>query len=634
MNRIAAVVFLLGFLPLPPVQSELAGQTPIPFHSPRWEHVDSEISEVGGRTALQGSAILSDAEFVDGVLEYDLWISGARSYPGVYVRFRDMQEAEHFYIRPHRAGLYPDAVQYCPVVNGIGEWQLYNGPGFTNSGEFTEEAWIPVRLEIQGDRARYFVENMDTPALVVPHLDGRSASGAIALTGPKDGSAWFSNVRYTAGEVPPWDEPEPTEVPQGMIRRWQVSQAYPLERVNRDAYPNFYSIFLSEWEELAALPSGMVDVARRTARENEAGDLVLARHIFWSDEDREMKVNLGYSDEVDFFFNGQRLFRGQSRYQQRDPSFLGIAGLYDQVPVKVKRGLNEIFLMVGEVFGGWGFMVQAEEELAPKPVDHSLAEEIWLTPDTFLTPETVLKDPTRDVLYVSNFDNEYTTKPEPSGYISRLGLDGEILDLKWVDGLHAPTGMDVWQDTLYVAEREHLLAIELESGTIAGRWEIPDPVFPNDLVIDNEGTVYITDTRTGDWAESRVYRFRNGTMDIFANEGISRANGIQIHNGGLIVGSSGDGLLKRVDLDTGRVEVILSLGAGIIDGIQVDEEGNLLVSHWEGQVYRITPDGHLVEVLDALPRGWNAADFEYLPEERLLLIPTFIDNRVRAVRLR
>jgi hypothetical protein len=418
-----------------------------------------------------------------------------------------------------------------------------------------------------------------------------------------------------------------------MIRNWWVSQAYPADQVNRDAYPNFYGIVLSEWEEVTAGASGLLDVARRTPRVNPDGDLVLARHIFWSDEDREMVLNLGYSDELDLFFNGQRLFRGQSRYQQRDPSFLGIVGLFDQVPVRVKRGLNEIFLMVTEVFGGWGFMVQADGELTPKSMDHEATEEVWMTPDTILTPETVLKDPNREVLYVSNFDNQFATREGKSGFISRLAMDGEILDLKWVEGLNAPTGMDIWQDTLYVVERQGLLAIELATGSVAGRWVIPDPDFPNDVVIDEEGVVYVSDTRSGNWAESRIYRFKNGRFDIFANEGISRANGIWIQEEGLVVGSSGDGLLKRVDLETGRVTTVLSLGSGIIDGLRVDEEGNLLVSHWEGQLYRISPEGDLVEILDAMQERWNVADFDYLREEQLLLIPTFMENRVRAVRI-
>ncbi len=92
-------------------------------------------------------------------------------------------------------------------------------------------------------------------------------------------------------------------------------------------------------------------------------------------------------------------------------------------------------------------------------------------------------------------------------------------------------------------------------------------------------------------------------------------------------------MLKRVDLATGKMEGILSFGAGILDGIRVDEGGNFLISHWEGKVYRISPVGELVEILDAAPQRWNTADFEYLTKERLLLIPTFTDNRVRAVRV-
>jgi sugar lactone lactonase YvrE len=214
-----------------------------------------------------------------------------------------------------------------------------------------------------------------------------------------------------------------------------------------------------------------------------------------------------------------------------------------------------------------------------------------------------------------------------------LSPAGEILDLKWVEGLNAPTGMDIWHDTLFVVERRALAAIDLSSGSVVGRWPIPDPVFPNDISIDDEGTAFISDTRSNNWPESRIYRFREGEFDVFANEGITRSNGIWIHDGKLLVGSSGDGSLKRVGLKTGRVETVLSLAGGVIDGIRVDEEGNLLVSHWEGQLYRISPEGEMVEILDAMPEGWNTADFEYLPEERLLVFPTFLDNRVRAIRI-
>jgi SMP-30/Gluconolactonase/LRE-like region len=633
-TRWATAFLLLPILDASPLP--LQAQDVIPFDSPRWQHVNSDVTEIDGRQALQGVATLPDVDFRDGVIEYDLYLTGARSYPGIYFRLTEGTEgndAEHFYVRPHRAGLYPDALQYTPVVNGIDEWQLHNGEGYTAPGVFTEGEWIPVRVEVKGTQARVFVEDMEEPALIIPYLEGDQESGSLAVTGPKDGSAYFSRFRYSTDVELEFDPAVEREVPEGMVRSWSVSPAIPVERVRRESYPGFYSIFLTDWQEVEADARGLVDVADRTARENPSGDLVLARYVFRSAADRVVNLAIGYSDEIDVFFNGRRVFSGQSRYRGRDPSFLGILGLHDQVPVQARKGLNEILLMVTEVFGGWGFMVQADGDLSPKPMDHAATEEVWMTPDTFLTPETVLKDPIRDILYVTNFDNQFAAKPGPSGFISRLGMDGEVVDLKWVEGLNAPTGMAIWRDTLFVAEREHLVAIHIPSGTVAGRWPIPDPDFPNDVAIDDDGTIYISDTRSGDWNDSRIYRFRDGSFDIFANEGISRANGLWIHDGGLIVGNSGDGLLKRVDLETGRITTVLSLGAGTIDGMRVDPDGNTLVSHWEGQLYRITPEGGITEILDAMPGGWNVADFEYLPEERLLVIPTFLDNRVRAVRI-
>jgi sugar lactone lactonase YvrE len=412
---------------------------------------------------------------------------------------------------------------------------------------------------------------------------------------------------------------------QTPVSDWQVAGPYPVDRVDREAYPNFYTIFLAPWQAVTADTEGSVDLEPYLARENPAGDLAIARHVFWAPDDGVMNLFLAYSGEVDLFFNGYKLFSGH-----RGDG----AGSPDVIPLYLKRGLNEIYLMASDGEGGWGFQVGTADALEPKAQAHERTSELWSTEDVFLTSESVLKDPNRDILYVTNFDNQFSQKPEPSGFISTLSMDGEILNLRWVEGLHAPTGMDIWNDTLFVCEREHLLAIELATGQVAGRWKIPEAVFPNDLVIDSEGTIYISDTRTGDWDESRIYRFRDGHFDIFANEGISRANGLWIHDGWLIVGSSGDGYLKKVELSTGRVERIISLGWGVIDGIRVDSHGNYLVSHWEGQLYRISPDGQVLEILDALPEGWNTADFEYLPEEGILLIPTFLDNRVRAIQIR
>ena len=43
----------------------------------------------------------------------------ARTYAGVNFRIQSGTDYEQFYIRPHRAPFYPDAIQYTPVFNGM-----------------------------------------------------------------------------------------------------------------------------------------------------------------------------------------------------------------------------------------------------------------------------------------------------------------------------------------------------------------------------------------------------------------------------------------------------------------------------------------------------------------------------------
>ena len=361
---------------------------------------------------------------------------------------------------------------------------------------------------------------------------------------------------------------------------------------------------------------------------------MLARTIVRSDERQEVDLEFGYSDEVDLFLNGHKVFTGNSAYRSRDPSFLGVVGPFDTARLTLRKGLNEIFLMVTESFGGWGFVARIEGDVGEPIRDYPRTRKVWETEQVFLTPESVLYDPDGDVLYVSNFDMRYGGSEEFTGYISKVSLDGEVIELGWVAGLNAPTGMGIWEGSLYTTERGFLTEIDLASGEILQRYPIDGSDFLNDLVIAADGSIYMSDTRPSSHLDSRIYRYRDGDVEEWLDtDEIYRANGLWIHAGELIVGNTGDGMLKAVDLEHKTVRNVACLGAGVLDGIRVDNQGNYLVSHWEGQVYVVSPAGEIVEVLDTMPEQINSADFEYIRERNLLLIPTFVDNRVMAYRL-
>ncbi len=612
----------------------------IDFQSDQWIKEDADVVQHLERPSLTGVAYLRDVPFTNGVIEVDIAMDGSRSYPGIIFRMQSDENFERLYLRPHRAGLYPDAIQYTPVFNGVEAWQLYSGDGFTSGAVIPPNQWIHVKLEVMGSQARIYLNGGDQPALRIHHLKHGISEGTIGLMGPKNSSAYFSNFQYRLDDNLVFEEPPKIETPKGMITEWEISKAFNAARVDLKTgpYPRFYTIFAAGWHAITSEASGLVNVSRYAKRSGRDPDCVLARKIFYSPDRREILLSFGYSDEVSVFLNNKKVFYGNSAYRYRDPSFVGIVGLFDTVYLPLEKGLNEIFLIVKESFGGWGFICQTDAELAEPVKKHERLSKVWETAPDFLTPESVLYDPKRDVLYVSSFDNRYnasaTGEEQYTGYISKMSVNGVIEELKWVSKLHAPCGLGIYKDRLYTVERNNLTEIDIASGKIVKRYPIEGADFMNDLVIDDDGTIYITDTSPSAHAASRIYRFKNGEVEVWTDsDEINRANGLFLHEDKLLVGNTGDGCLKSVELANKHISTIACLGAGVVDGIRVDNDGNYLVSHWEGQTYIVTPQGDVTEILDTMAEGLNDADFEFIKEKNLLIIPTFVGNKVVAYRL-
>ena len=93
----------------------------IDFESPQWVLKDARIVDYSGRRYLTGTAYLEGVEFQNGIIEVDVAVDGARTYPGLIFRMQSEEELERLYLRPHRAGLYPDALQYAPVLGSSAE---------------------------------------------------------------------------------------------------------------------------------------------------------------------------------------------------------------------------------------------------------------------------------------------------------------------------------------------------------------------------------------------------------------------------------------------------------------------------------------------------------------------------------
>lgn len=352
----------------------------VPADSPRWGlEGQAKTAEYQGRKSLLldgGAAVLKDFEMRDGVVNVDVaTIPAARGFFGIMFRIvNDGAQAEEIYLRPHKSGL-PDAMQYTPVLNGGRNWQIYSGPGFTARADIPKNVWFHLRLEVTGAQGKFYVKDMDKPALVMNDLKSGVQKGQLALF-DLTGATYFSNFEIRTTPDAAWERHLPP-MPPNILTHWSLSPSYDAlaRNLERPLSPSESNGI--RWQDVEAEPPGFVVINRyREPPQMEATfetdfskrlepqpgmKMVYARTTIESDRDQVKRLNIGYSDEVSVFLNGKILYRGRAAQGFREPGFLGIVSLEDDaVYLPLKKGSNELILAVSEIGGGWGFICRLE----------------------------------------------------------------------------------------------------------------------------------------------------------------------------------------------------------------------------------------------------------------------------------
>ena len=268
--------------------------------------------------------------------------------------------------------------------------------------------------------------------------------------------------------------------------------------------------------------------------------------------------------------------------------------------------------------------------------DMPIVTHAWTTQTVFDQPESVVYDRKRQQLYVSNINGE-PSEADGNGYISRLSPTGQVISLHWIDGLDAPKGMAIFADTLYVADINQLVAINIEHGKVTQRYLAPGAKFLNDVVVDKHGTVYVSGFLT-----NTIYRLADNQFSEWLNtDELASPNGLLIENGKLIVASWGEmtdgfatdiaGHLKTIDITSKKVS---SLGdkmpVGNLDGLTSDGHGHYFATDWmQGKLLHIKANGTSKKLLH-LTQG--TADHTIV--RNVIIIPMMMSNTLTAYHLR
>ncbi|MEL7146175.1 MAG: hypothetical protein AAFO69_07390 [Bacteroidota bacterium] len=251
----------------------------------------------------------------------------------------------------------------------------------------------------------------------------------------------------------------------------------------------------------------------------------------------------------------------------------------------------------------------------------------WQTDTLLTTCEAALYDADSELIYVANI-NQNPWGEDGNGFISTLATDGTIKELKWVTGLDGPKGMGIANGKLYVADIDELVEIDIAQQKISNRYVAGDSVRLNDVTVDADGNVYASGTQSG-----KVYQLRDGTITAHSEEAYGGLNGLLYQEEGIYFANFPKATFGIYRPGSPKFD-ILTTAIGQGDGIIRLKNGDFITSSWGGELYYIQQsDWSQRRILDTKAQKIGAADLGYIPDQDLVIVPTFFHNRVMAYKV-
>jgi hypothetical protein len=267
-----------------------------------------------------------------------------------------------------------------------------------------------------------------------------------------------------------------------------------------------------------------------------------------------------------------------------------------------------------------------EKDVSSEEIPAYSLELVWASDTLLKTPESVCFDKERATLYVANV-NLNPWEKDGNGFISKMDLSGNIIELKWIEGLNGPKGMGIFGNTLYIADIDEIVMANIETGEISEKILVDGNPDLNDITVGDNGVVYISGS-----SSNTIYKLKDGDVSEFLVGEDERFNGLYWEKDRLLLLTFGSSLFKAIDWETKTVKVISeNMESG--DGIVALGNGNYITSSWRGAIFFVSSDGKVTKLLDTEAIEVNAADIDYDQDKNLLLVPTFFDNRVMAYKL-
>src|SRR6185503_3643111 len=206
------------------------------------------------------------------------------------------------------------------------------------------------------------------------------------------------------------------------------------------------------------------------------------------------------------------------------------------------------------------------------------------SPGGFIQPEAMRYEPDQDIYFVSSWGTGAPDAKDNNGFISRVTPEGAVERPRFIAGgtggarLHAPRGMTIVGDTLWVVDADAVRGFNRRTGAPLATVSFSSYKlgFLNDISAGPDG-LYITDTGT-----NTIYRIAGGKVTVAVmDKALAGPNGITwdaANSRFIVVPYSTESSIKAWAPGTKTVSDAGKGASTKYDGVEILSGGRVLVS--------------------------------------------------------
>lgn len=304
-----------------------------------------------------------------------------------------------------------------------------------------------------------------------------------------------------------------------------------------------------------------------------------------------------------------------------------IGGLTTSHKQDIELSMKKTMLLCLVVLQLFSSSLATAKDAAPKP-------KLLFSITNLSNPESVVFY--GDTLFISNIGAKNPAKGDGDGWIQKVNMATKASE-KWFTGLNDPKGLKIFKDKLYISDLNRVVVVDIASGKIEKMIPVKGSQYLNDVELDNNGNIYISDTQ-----QSAIYYIdaKTNKSAVLIKDLEEAPNGLYYKDNRLYVASwayrldpkdwsfQEPGSFFYINLSDKVVNHIQPRKIGALDGLEEFTPNRWFISSKnDGKLYLIDSEKGTKTLL--IDDAVDVADIGYDKVKSLLSLPLMRLNEVR-----